>query len=214
MLPLLVRAMQNNLEGGIDRIGFEREGEGLFMTFTEGGKDYRLKIGLYSFCEGILDFRGERYIVKAVGEAASDEDGARVYKIELLFPELPNTRIIKLSFPGEGELLMRMWENPDESVADDFFKELTEGKASFSFVIDMLEKRVGKDFIKRKMARAFSPSLVGARVGSRRFGEILEKEDKRRKIGEKRRRLIESLADRLLKDGGEEATRGGPGVFV
>ena len=214
MLPLLVRAMQNNLEGGIDRIGFEREGEGLFMTFTEGGKDYRLKIGLYGFCEGILDFRGERYIVKAVGEAASDEDGARVYKIELLFPELPNTRIIKLSFPEEGALLMRMWENPDESVVDDFFKELTEGNASFSFIIDMLERRIGKDYIKRKMARAFSPSLVGARVGSPRFTEILAKEEQRGRIGEKGRRLIESVTDRLLKDGGGEATRGGLGAFV
>ena len=89
--------MQNNYTGGIESLRFEREGERLFFTSTEGGTDYRMEIGLYEHCSTVLNFNGEKYIVNAIGEATSDEDGHKIYKIELALPEMPNTRRLRLS---------------------------------------------------------------------------------------------------------------------
>ena len=74
MMPIVVRAMQNNLRGSIDGVEFERDGDSIFFTYTECGVPYRLEIGFSEFKETVIDFHGEKYIVRVMGEVMEDED--------------------------------------------------------------------------------------------------------------------------------------------
>ena len=69
MVPLVVRAMQNNFRSSVDGIEFERDGDSMFFIYTEGGVSYRLEIGFSDFKETEIDLHGEKYIVKAIVES-------------------------------------------------------------------------------------------------------------------------------------------------
>ncbi len=47
ILPLFIRAMQNNYTGGIQKFIFTREGEHLYFTSVEGNSKHKLEVGLY-----------------------------------------------------------------------------------------------------------------------------------------------------------------------
>jgi hypothetical protein len=68
ILPLFVRGMQNNLHSSLTKLTLYRESDSLWLVFTESGQDYRLEVGLYDYVPTELDFRGERYLAKALGD--------------------------------------------------------------------------------------------------------------------------------------------------
>ncbi len=193
LLPLFIRAMQNNYTGGIESISFSREGERLFLTSTEGGVDYRLEIGLYEHRSTVLSFNGERYIIRAVGEATSDDDGHKIYKIELVFPEMPNTRRIRISFGEDGRMIFRMTEIPNEKIAEPLVESLYATNPKFAFAVKLLERRLGDRFINRKLERMFSPTLVGANTHSKKYEDIIEDERARAREAERTTAQISSL---------------------
>lgn len=171
-LPLFVSVMQNNYVGGIEKIKLEKSGERLILTTVEGGISYEIPIGLYTYAESTVNFKGERYIVRAYGEAMEDEDRNPVYKIELIFPELPNTRIIKITHSPEG-IRLRMSENPNQRVADRFFSSLSEG-GKVGFAMGLLEKKVGEDFLSNKLTEIFNVDLSGIDTSIEGWEEIME----------------------------------------
>ena len=166
ILPLFIRIMNNNYSGGIEGVSFERERESLFFTSKEGGMEYRLEVGLYDFKTTVLNFNGERYIVRAMGEAMEDEDRNMVYKIELLFPEMPNSRKMKFTLSESGRLVLRMTEIPNAKIAEPLVESIYTTNPKLAFAVNLLERRLGDKFINRKLESLFSPTLIGANTKS------------------------------------------------
>ena len=204
ILPLFVRAMQNNYTGGIEAFSFERLGEMLYFTSREGGVDYKLEIGLYDFKSTVLNFNGEKYLISAMGEAIEDEDRNPVYKLEFIFPELPNTRRIKINFGELGELVVRMDEMPNHKLAAPLVESLYITNPKFAFGVSLLEKRMGDKLIVRKLENVFSPTLIGANKSSRTYYNIIEEENAKVEESIKTAKPVSSLILKLAKETDKE----------
>ena len=212
MVPLVIRAMQNNFPSTLDGVEFEREGDSIYFVYAEGGVRYRLEVGFSDFKESVIDLHGEKYIVRVIGEAMEDEDRNMLYKLELLFPELPNTRMIKFSFTEDDQLLVRMSEMPNEKIANVFLKEMNGTNPKLSAYMDMIEKRIGKNTANKRVSDTFAPRLIGARIGSENYSRIMDEEREKLKLGEKTAKVVDSIIDKLLRD--DESDDGGALGFL
>ena len=213
IVPLIVRGMQNNFKSSIDGVELLREGESMFFVWHEGAHTHRVEIGFTDFKESVIDLRGEKYIVRVMGEAMEDEDRNMLFKLEILFPELPNIRLIKLSMPEEDKLLMRMSELPNDNIAESFLSEIGATNPKMAFVLDLIEKKVSKSVSPKKLSDTFSPRLIGARVGSERYTEIMDAEREKQKSVEKSGKVIDAVVDKLLRDD-DDGSRGFIGEIV
>ena len=200
ILPLILRAMQNNLKNTIDGFIFEKAHDSFYFTVVEAGVSYPMEVGFSDFKESVIDYHGEKYLVRVIGEAMEDEDRNMLYKIELLFPELPNVRTLKLSFNDDGSLKVRMSEVPNNRIADIYVEEMREGNQRLAFFYDFLNKRLGKNFVETKLENAFSPTLIGARVGSTNYTAIMDAEREKLRASEKTVKLINTVIEKLFHD--------------
>lgn len=200
IMPLFIRAMQNNLKNSIDGVEFEREGDRMFFLFSEGGESFRLEIGFTGFKSTVFEYHGERYLVRVMGEAMEDEDRNMLYKLEILFPEMPNIRMLKFSFGDDGSLIMRMGEQPNHRIADLFFDEIGIGNPILSFLYELLEKRLGKRFVQKKLEDTFAPTLVGARVGAENYTQIMDEQREKRSAQAKMVKLIDTIIVKFVHD--------------
>ena len=200
ILPLFIRMMQNNYCGGIESLKLERIGERLFFTSREGGVDYRFEVGLYGFRSTVLNFNGEKYIASAMGEAEYNDDGLPEYKIELIFPEMPNSRRIKFNFGEDGRVILKMAEIPSEKIAEPLVESIYMTNPKLSFAVNMLERRLGDKFINRKLESVFSPTLVGADARADSYRDILEIEKLRADEANRATRAISSLIMKVTGD--------------
>lgn len=204
VLPLIIRGMQNNLKGSIDGIAFEREGERLFFIYSEGGVQFKFEVGFYDFCDSILEYHGEKYLVRVIGEAMEDEDRNMLFKLEFIFPEMPNSRMMKFSFDEEGRLVFRLSEAPNHRIADTFLNEFSVMNPRIAFIFDLLERRVGRNFVKNKLAESFSPTLIGARIGADNYVAIMDEEREKLRAQEKSLKLVSSVIERFMHEEVEE----------
>ncbi|MBQ8880204.1 MAG: serine hydrolase [Clostridia bacterium] len=179
LLPFIVCGMQNNFSAGIERITLERVGESLIMSVTEGGCVYTFEIGLYGYSETVLDFRGERYIVKAMGEAYLGKSGRIEYKLELVFPELPNTRMIRLEEQDDGSALVSFCEMPDGEVVTDIISRIPGKKGVTSFAVDLIRRGGGERFMEYKLKNIFSPTMCCYDADNAELADLIEQEEKR-----------------------------------
>ncbi|MBR2650839.1 MAG: serine hydrolase [Clostridia bacterium] len=159
LLPLFVSVLQNNYIGGIESLSLSREGNGLLLSTTEGGVRYDIPVGLYDFCTSVQNYRGELYTVRAIAEAMEDEDRVPVYKIELIFPELPNTRAVKITHTADG-IMLRLSEMPNQRVADRFISGILKS-GKMAFAMSIFGKAVGEDFLEKRLTSVFNPTLLG-----------------------------------------------------
>ncbi|MBE6644643.1 MAG: serine hydrolase [Ruminococcaceae bacterium] len=196
ILPLFIRAMQNNYTGGIESVSFEREGEKLFFTSREGGIDYRLEVGLYEYRSTVLNFNGEKYLIRAMGESAENEDRHKSYKIDIILPEMPNSRKIKFSFGDDGRLLMRMTEIPNDKIAEPLVEGIYTTNPKLAFAVKMLERRLGDRFLNKKLESLFSPLLIGANTHSKKYLDIVADEKAR---AEEANRATGAISALILK---------------
>ncbi len=205
MLPLFIRLLQNNYGGGIKSITFaERAGE-MEAVFTEGLVEYRLPIGFGEPRRRVLECRGERYIVATRAEVAEDEDRHRIFKLEILFPEMPNTRRIKMRFDGMGGLRVEFFEMPDQHALTAMLSDFSESSGRFAFISGVIERRFGKDFIDKRLADCFAPVLIGARQGSEEHDRVLEKASEGARIDLGTAALVNRIIDRFVS---QEQERG------
>ncbi|MBQ8302700.1 MAG: serine hydrolase [Clostridia bacterium] len=202
ILPLFVKMMQRNFSGGIDFISFEREGESLFMISREGGVDFKVEIGLYSYKTTILDFKGEHYIAKASGRAFVSA-GRQIYRIEIVFPELPNTRRIDIELFSDS-ISFKMAETPDHAVASRFLEKLPENNPKTAFLLEALERKLGHGYIYNRLKCAFEPTLVGADTSRVGFEAIIAKEEHAAREELEPISFITSLIERFISSGDED----------
>ena len=200
ILPLFIRAMQNNYSGGIESLTFEREGESLFLTSREGGVDYKFEVGLYNFKTTVVNFNGEPYIVRALGSATEDRNKRTMFKIELVLPEMPNSRKIRFTFGEDGRIVMRMTEVPGEKLAEPLVQSIYATNPKFAFAVNILERRLGDKFVNRKLESLFSPTLVGAHVGADNYYDIIADEKARAEEAIRGTKAISAL---ILKAAGD-----------
>ena len=196
ILPLFIRAMQNNYTGGIESVSLYRYYNTLFCSVREGGRDITFEVGLYNYATTVLDFDGEKYVTRVLGSAIKNEEGEQLYKIEMLFPEMPNTRRITLRKLKGGKLSFYMEEMPNHKIAEPFVEALYATNPRLSFIIGIIEKRLGDKFIENRLRKAFTPHLIGVNVESNDYHrQLYEMSDR----NDERHRGDENVASLLIK---------------
>ena len=207
ILPLFVRVMQNNYQGGFERISISRSGDKIALSVTEGGKVYNYTVGLYEFTESVIDFGGEKYIVKCLGERAKDEYGNTAYKIEFLFPELPNTRILEITHAPDG-INLKLKEMPNQNIAETYFSSIT-ANSKFSFALNLIEKKMGDGFINKRLEYIFNPTLDLINTSFKGYEDILASDNlKLNEEREKSTKLLRTLISKFTGEPTEEQVRG------
>ncbi len=183
ILPVFVRVMQNNYQGGIESFKIERDGDALRFTSREGGVNYSFHIGLYGYSYTSLDFCGEKYIIGALAEASKDINGAPVFKINLIFPEIPNSTVIKITKETDAVANIKLAETPNQHLAMPFIESAVAGSKLLSFAVSMIEKKFGSDFIENRLTGTFEPSFRAINVNAPdyedRIGEMNAAEEER-----------------------------------
>lgn len=208
ILPLFVRTVQNNFTGGMEKIRFSRSGERLFMLVSEGGVEYKLELGMYGYADSVLKFNTEPYLIRARCEFDVDENTNPIYKIELIFPELPNVRIIEISHASNG-IRIKLTENPNDKIAEAFLDTITESKKA-AFAIGFIESKMGDGFLKRKIRETFNPTLNA--ISTRVYGWesiILNDNLKLAEEREASSKFINSLISKFLSDDEKPKAEGG-----
>ena len=131
-----------------------------------------------------------------MGEASEDRDGRRIYKVELILPEMPNTRKLRFSFGDEGRLIFRMTEVPDSRLAEPLVEAIYTTNPKLAFAVKMLERRLGDKFVIRKLESLFSPTLIGANPKLKDYGDIIADEKAR---AEEAKRATGAISALILK---------------
>ncbi len=200
ILPLFVVGMQNNFKAGIDRFSISREGEGLIFSFREGGVDYSIEVGLYEYKRCVLDFRGEKYVAEVMGEALLNAKSEEEYRIEFVFPEMPNTRMIKITRGNEGALALEFSEVPNNKIVDKLVARVPHTSGIAGFAIDLLERRFGESFIEKKVEDVFTPRLVAVRQDDENGERILKEANDKATAESSAVRFIRAIVDRFFKE--------------
>ena len=200
MLPLILRAMQNNLSGGLEEISIRKNGRDLWLYYVEGGVEYKIKLGTRRYEMNIVETRGEVYLVLAAAEAGWTRLGEREYRIELLLPETANVRRIRITRGRGGVINFALSETPNSRLLQSMLSTYTETNPKLGLGIDILDKRFGKGALSEGLARAFSPTLLGVEVGSEGYLEILEAENGRIDELDKKSRTIKTVLDKLFSE--------------
>ncbi len=202
-MPLILRVIQNSLNSSIDYVRLYRVGEELILAVREGGEEITIKIGLYGYKNNLCDLRGEKYIIRALGEAVSDPDGNIVYKIELIFPETANTRMIVIKKKDEGIIRLFLSEKPNHRLAENVLHRYRETSGAISFAADLLERRIGERELESLINRVFNPMLIGVSTSLLDHASILKKENERFNTESGTIKIIRALVDRFFKENNE-----------
>lgn len=200
VLPLFVISMQNNFKAGIDRFELLRQGDELIFAFREGGEEYAVNVGLYGYRRQVLEFRGERYVAEVMGEALSDAGGAEEFRIEFVFPEMPNTRMIRFRLLEDGCVDMVLMELPNNRIVDKVIESVSETNALARFAIGLLEKRYGEGFLEKKAEEVFTPRLTAVSTLCPECDKILEAANARAAEESIGVRFVRAVVGRFFKE--------------
>ena len=207
MLPLIVRAMQNNLECSLEMLSIkEIEGE-LWLRYVEGGRRYAIHVGLYGYERNIIDLCGEKYVVMAMGEATFDSSGEREFRIELILPETASTRMLSIKRPDIDRITLELSETPNNRLAENLLARYSEMNPALAIGVDLIERRLGEGIVADLIKRTFNPTLVGANRGSDGYAEILDEENRRLADAHRRVRLIRMLTERFFRESENRASQ-------
>ncbi len=199
ILPIFVRAMQNSLEGYIDRITFSREGEELYLTVVERDGVHKIEIGLYEYKTTVLDLRGERYIVSAMGEIEVNPDGFCAFRVELLYPELPNTLMLRFRKTLGDRMALSITEIPNSGVAGNMATRLVDSHTYAQIIMNVLDARFGEEVIRERMESAFAPSFVLADMGCAGYEKIIADEDAIAREDSSLVKMIKGVVDKYIR---------------
>jgi hypothetical protein len=200
ILPTFVSVMQNNYGGGIESLEFSRKGELLHMRVELGVGVVDLDLGIYSYADSTLVQQRERYLVKGAISADTDGDGGLIYRIELIFPELPNTRRITLTLSPDGRLHMLLREVPDERLSPDLLRAAAMTNPKLSSLFTLLERTLGHDYIGTKFGELFSPEVSAFSANSPSLDSLLREENERIAAKIHASRLVRSIFSRISSD--------------
>lgn len=200
LLPIFVRCMQNNLVSGIDSLTLLREGERLFMHLQGPIGDQKLQIGLYGYVEALMNFGGEIYRMRTLGGVVRGAEGQPVYRIEMIFPELPNTRVIEMTVIDGESVKMNLYETPNEQIVAPVLASFSTANPKLAFAVQMLERKYGQGFVENRLKRIFSPEIILIKRGCRNEQELLSRECEQMKIDNAIIRSLAGLVSRFMRE--------------
>ncbi len=204
ILPTFVRVMQNNYSGGIEKLKIERDGNAIQLTSCEGGSDKKINAGLYSYIENTVDFNGEPYIIRALAEVRRRDDGRMIYKISLIYPEMPNSLLITIKMFGEEKITVKLSETPNQNLTFPLIETALAANKKLAFIAGLIEKRFGSEFLSQRLTDVFEPQLTAARCGTPRHDEILRELNRERNEKTLSMRILTSLIATFTKSVDED----------
>jgi hypothetical protein len=200
VLPLILRAMQNNFESGIEEISIRKIGRDLWLYYVESGREYKLKLGLGRYESNRVETRGEIYLVMAAAEATWNRQGQREYRIELLLPETANVRRIRIGKVRNGVIKIDLSETPNNRLLETMLKSYSESYPKLGMGFDILDKRFGRGAISDGLRNSFNPTLLGVDLRNDGYTDILDEENKKISEAEKRTKPIKSILDKFFSE--------------
>ncbi len=162
LLPIYWRAIQNNHNPGISRVAFRVRDKHLYIAITEG-TEREMACGFRTYAYTVLGYRGERYLVGARGSFFESNEGERVFRLDIVFPELPMSRCMKFCFRKNGDLTVACSEIP----AGDMLYAVVDGVDAnipwLSTVFGIIRARMGDTAPQALIARNMAPVLHAKR---------------------------------------------------
>ena len=208
LLPLIVCGMQNNFSDGLERITLSRVGDSLIMSFTESGIEQSIEIGLYGYSESVLNFKGELYKTLCMGEVHQLSSGGTEYRIELIFSEMPNTRMITVTRSYEGVYDVKFSEMPNGEIIRALIARLPERSTVASLAMDILKRKWGEDFVKNKLEEIFTPSVKGFDSELDDLTQLISDEEKNSEGKSRLERLLRMIVTKFFKESVSDSTLG------
>lgn len=209
ILPVFVRTMQSNFYGGIKAFCFEIRNGHLALISKEGGGELAVPLGIYASIESSIEMSGEKYAVSALAGASEDAAGEITYKIELIFPELPNTRRITMTLSSLGRLTVKMNEMPDERITDSFVDAIPTLTGKIGLLYKLLERSLGKNFVEGKLRELFCPEFTAISTDAPDYEAALAAENEKIEETILSSRLVRSLVFSFLGNEEKKAENGG-----
>ncbi len=158
VLPLVTRLIQNSPTKGISAIELAtgQKKNTLCLSVTEKDVTYQVTLGERRFIANDLSIRDEKYRVAGAYSLGRDAERSPFLKIELRFPELPNSRRFLLRRVGKS-LVLCVSEQPGAAFAEELIQSMP--------VIADVNAAVGQssppmNWLMKRIKEAFSPVLL------------------------------------------------------
>ncbi len=112
LLPVVLAIMNDWYTKGVEAVAFRREGDTLWMDWTESGSLQAVPLGFEQPAPFVLDAGGNRFAAAASARFLYDEDGRPVLKVQVDLLETSSSRIVKLVLGPTGDGVLKLHETP------------------------------------------------------------------------------------------------------
>lgn len=157
LLPVVLRAVQNNHGAGIKKVTFTKEDDKLHIDFLSPDGVRRITAGTRTGEYSKVDFGGEKYIVGGFAKVGKNEDGIHVITLYTAFCETASDRVIKFYFLPEGKMRITFTERPG-NVLFDRAAEMLSGKGK---VLSNLAGKTDAEYLRYRINATFNPEYTG-----------------------------------------------------
>lgn len=159
LLPVTLRAIQNNYGTGINKISFLYKNGVLYTDFVSEDGVRRVASGFEKGEYTKTDFGGEKYIVGSFARFGTNEDGAPVLTLNCAFCETASERVIKFYFSEQGKLRVSVTERPGVRLFDRALEIV--GAVSKNKLLSAAGKR-DLDYLRYRIKATFNPEYIAA----------------------------------------------------
>lgn len=158
LFPLAMQVFHNNFSNGIEKMGFQWENGKLFLLLKEGEDRHKIELGKDQAAVSVVEVNGEKYLVGAVGEFASNEDGVCVLKIGIAFLEEAMRRTLRIYFHRD-RIEVRWKESPGRALIIEGLESIMSEMAGK--FLNLLKENGGEDMIRILIERTIEPTVYG-----------------------------------------------------
>ncbi len=155
ILPMTEQMLRNSYATGIRSMTLNKEGKRLFLDVEENDGLKRIPITIDKWSDTVLHFGSTDYRASAYTTVSKNEDGLRLLKIKLVFPEIASTRIIKIYYK-KGSVLVTMSESPGMELVRIFADALEDTLKKNKLMADVISL-FDSDAIFLKLEKRFEP---------------------------------------------------------
>lgn len=157
LLPIVEQMLRNSYATGIRSFTLNKDEGQLFLDVEETDGIKRIPISIDKWKETVLHFGNTDYRAASYATLSKNEDGYRLLKIKIAFPEVASTRIIKIYFKKD-HLLVRMSESPGIGLIRIFADELETVIKKNRIMSDFISL-IDSDAIFCKLEKRFEPEF-------------------------------------------------------
>ncbi len=158
LLPVVLRAVQNNHSSGIKSVAFQKEDDNLYVDFVSPDGLRRVTAGLKQVQYTTVDFGGEKYVIGATARVGKNEDGIHVITLYLAFCETASDRVIKFYFLPENKMRITFTERPGNVLFERAAEMLSAGGKNK--LLSNLTGKTDTDYIRYRINCTFNPEYT------------------------------------------------------